>query len=50
MGCDIHWKEGKSLMYRDVKKKKISKSSGRVGQIRTVNKRERKDSFFHFFM
>ena len=22
-GCDIHWKEGRRLTYRDVKKKKI---------------------------
>ena len=49
-GCDIHWKEGGSFTYRDVKKKQISKSGGRPGQIRTVNKRERNDSFFHFFM
>ena len=49
-GCDIHWKEGKSLMYMDVKKKQRSKSGGREGQIRTDNKRERTDSFFHFFM
>ena len=28
-GCDIHWKEGRSLTYRNFKKKKISKSVGR---------------------
>ena len=32
------------------KKKHISKSGRREGQIRTVNKRERTDSFFHFFI
>ena len=37
-GWNIHWKEGIKLMYRDIKKKQISKSSSRVGQIRTVNK------------
>ena len=42
-GCDVHWKEGRSLTYRDVKKKQRSKSGGRVGQIITVNKRERTD-------
>ena len=49
-GCDIHWKEGRSLMYRDVKKNNISKSGGRTGQVHTFNKRERTDSLFHFFM
>ena len=49
-GYDIHWKGGRSLTYRGVKKKQISKSGRRVGQIGTVNKRERTDSFFHFFM
>ena len=34
----------------DVKKKQISKIGRRVGQIRTVNKRERTDSIFHLFM
>ena len=47
---DIHWKDSRSLTYRDFKKNQISKSGRRVGQIRTVNKRERTDSFFHFFM
>ena len=40
-GCDINWKEGRSLKYRDVKKKQTPKSGRRVGQIRTVNRRER---------
>ena len=49
-GCDIHWTEVISLTYRDVKKKQISKSDNRAGNICKVNKRERTDSFFHFFM
>ena len=49
-GCNIHWKEGRILTYRDVKKNQIYKCSRRAGQIRTVKKRERTDSFFHFFM
>ena len=49
-GCGIHWKEGRSLMYREVNKKKISNIGGRAVQILTVNKRERTDSFFRFFM
>ena len=48
-GCNIHWEEGRSLTYMDVNKKQISKSGRRVGQTRTVNKRERNDSLFHFF-
>ena len=34
--CNVNWKEGRRLTYRDVKKKQRSKSSGRVGQICTV--------------
>ena len=48
-GRNIHWKEGRSLAYREVNKKQISNSARRVGQIRTFKKRERTDSFFHFF-
>ena len=47
-GCNIHWKEGRSLTYRDINKKQISKSNRRTGQIHTVIKRERNNSFFHF--
>ena len=28
-GCNIHWKGDRSLTYRDIKKKQISKSGGR---------------------
>ena len=49
-GCDVHWKEGRSLEYRDVKKKQITKRGGRAGYIRIANKRERTNSFFNFFM
>ena len=48
--CDIYWKEGRSLTYRDVKKKKRSKSGRRAVQILTVNKRSRTESFFYFFI
>ena len=37
------------MTYRYVKKKQISKTGRRAIQIRTVNKRERKDSLFHLF-
>ncbi|KAI2512827.1 hypothetical protein MHU86_1616 [Fragilaria crotonensis] len=49
LGCDIDWKEGKSLTYRTTKKKQRGKGK-HSGQIRTVAKKERKDSFFHFFL
>ena len=49
-GYNVHWKEGRSLTYRDVNKKHRSKSGGRAGHIRTANKRERTDLFFHLFM
>ena len=48
-GCNIHWKEGGSLTYRDVRKKQKSKIISRKRQIRAVNKRERTDSFFDLF-
>ena len=49
-GCNINWKEGRSLTCGYIKKKQISKSGGRAGQRCTVNKRERTNSFSHFFM
>ena len=49
-GCNIHWKEGRSLTYRGINKKQRSKSGGRAVQRCTVNKRERTNSFSHFFM
>ena len=48
-GCNINWREIRSLIYRDFNKNKIPKIGRREGQICTVNKRERTDSFFHFF-
>ena len=50
MGCDINLKEGRSFTYMEFKKKKRSKSGRRSGHIITLNKRERTNSFFHFFM
>ena len=47
---DIHWKDGKSLTYKDVKKRQISKICRRGVQILTINKREMTNSFFHLFM
>lgn len=48
-GCEIKWKPGQCLTHREVTKKQRSKSGKRAGQIRTVTKKERTDSFFHFF-
>ena len=36
-GCNIHWKEGRSLTYRNVKQNQISISGGKAGDIRKVN-------------
>ena len=41
-GCDIYWKEGRRLMYRDVKKKQKSNSGGRRGVRKTPAKRGKK--------
>jgi nucleosome assembly protein 1-like 1 len=48
-GCDIQWKPDMCLTFRDVTKKQRSKSGKKAGQIRTVTKKERSESFFHFF-
>ena len=48
--CDIHWKKGRILTYRDIKNKQIYNICMREGHIFTFNKRERTDSFFHFFL
>ena len=49
IGCTIDWKEGKCLTYKTIKKKQRGKGK-HSGQIRIVDKQERKDSFFHFFL
>eukprot|EP00934_Nitzschia_sp_Nitz4_P008426 Nitzschia sp. Nitz4//scaffold35_size145790//73919//75823//NITZ4_003029-RA/size145790-processed-gene-0.237-mRNA-1//-1//CDS//3329549121//8416//frame0 len=47
-GCEIQWKEGKSLTFE--KKEQKQRGTGKnAGQIRVVIKNEKKDSFFHFF-
>ena len=48
-GCDIDWKEGKCLTYKTSTKKQRGKGK-HSGQIRTIQKQERQDSFFHFFL
>jgi nucleosome assembly protein 1-like 1 len=48
-GCDIHWKAGRCLTHREIKKTQRAKSGKRAGQVRTVVKKEKRDSFFHFF-
>ena len=45
-GCPIHWKQGKDLTVKTVKKKQKHKSKGNV---RTVTKQVKNDSFFNFF-
>jgi len=48
-GCTIDWSGPEHcLTYRDVTKKQRGRGK-HAGQVRTVTKREHKDSFFHFF-
>ncbi|KAG7337882.1 nucleosome assembly protein NAP [Nitzschia inconspicua] len=47
-GCEIHWKSGKSLMFTDVSKQQRGKGKN-AGQVRTVTRKEKSESFFHFF-
>ena len=48
-GCEIKWKEGMCLTHREIKKKQRAKSGKNAGTIRTIIKKEKQDSFFHFF-
>lgn len=48
-GCEIDWKPEMCLTFRDILKKQRNKSGKRAGQIRTIKKKERSESFFHFF-
>lgn len=45
-GCPINWKQGKNLTVKTVKKKQKHKSKGNV---RTIQKQVKSDSFFNFF-
>lgn len=48
-GTTVNWKKDKSLTYKEVTKKQRRKGGPHAGQIRTITKKERTDSFFHFF-
>jgi len=45
-GCTVNWKQGKNVTVKTVKKKQKHKSKGNV---RTVTKTVKNDSFFNFF-
>jgi nucleosome assembly protein 1-like 1 len=47
-GCDIRWKSGKSLTFVEVSKQQRGKGKN-TGQVRTVTRKEKSESFFHFF-
>jgi nucleosome assembly protein 1-like 1 len=47
-GCEIQWKPGKSLTFLEVTKQQRGKGKN-AGQLRTVTRKERVESFFHFF-
>ncbi|EJK46640.1 hypothetical protein THAOC_34678 [Thalassiosira oceanica] len=46
VGTTINWKPGMSLTHREVQQKQRKKSTG---EIRTVTKTVKKESFYHFF-
>eukprot|EP00804_Cyclotella_cryptica_P023930 CCRYP_010049-RA/>CCRYP_010049-RA protein AED:0.00 eAED:0.00 QI:872/-1/1/1/-1/1/1/152/251 len=48
-GTTINWKPNKSLTFKKVTKKQRKKGGRGAGQIRTISKEERVESFFHFF-
>merc|ERR1712121_297178 len=45
-GCTIDWKKGKNITVKQVKKKQKHKNKGNV---RTITKQVKADSFFNFF-
>ena len=48
-GTEIKWKRDRSLTFREVTKKQRKKGGPKAGQVRSITKRERTESFFHFF-
>mmetsp|Transcript_26416 Transcript_26416/g.56765 ORF Transcript_26416/g.56765 Transcript_26416/m.56765 type:complete len:422 (-) Transcript_26416:196-1461(-) len=48
-GTPIDWKKGQSLTYKEVTKKQRKKGGPNAGQVRSVTKKERSESLFHFF-
>jgi len=48
-GTEINWKKNQSLTFREVTKKQRKKGGPNAGQVRTIKKKERTESFFHFF-
>lgn len=48
-GTTIQWKPNQSLTFKKVSKKQRKKGGRGAGQIRTISKNERQESFFHFF-
>ena len=49
IGCSIKWKEGKNLLFKDVKKKQRAKSGKKAGETRIVTRKQAIKSFFHYF-
>lgn len=47
-GCTIQWKPDRSLTFQQIKKKQRGKGKHK-GQVRTVTKKEDKESFFRWF-
>ncbi len=49
IGCSIKWKEGKNLLFKEVKKKQRAKSGKKAGETRIVTRKQGVKSFFHYF-
>jgi nucleosome assembly protein 1-like 1 len=47
-GCEIVWKPGKSLTHKEITKQQRGTGKN-AGQTRTITKKVRQESFFHFF-
>jgi len=48
-GCTIQWKKNQCLTYKEVTRKQRKKGGPNAGQVRSITKKEKVDSFFHFF-
>ncbi len=48
-GCTIQWKKNQCLTYKEVTRKQRKKGGPNAGQVRSITKKEKVESFFHFF-
>ena len=48
-GTTINWKNSQALAFTEITKKQCKKGGPNGGQVRTITKKERVKSYFHFF-